>query len=96
MCEQYDFTLKQVRRLLLLKHALLGAKKFSGEQGAYQFVKQVLGRKGGLRQHERMHSGSAISALRILTNVNALYGRKRRKTLFRFDFTRNFCYDVYD
>ena len=41
MCEQYHLTLRQARRFLLLKHGLLGAKKFSGKQGAYQFVRQA-------------------------------------------------------
>lgn len=38
---QYDLTLKQARRFLLLKHGLLGSKKFVGKQGAYQFVRQA-------------------------------------------------------
>lgn len=41
MCGQYDLTLKQARRFLLLKHGLLGPQKFVGKQGAYQFVRQT-------------------------------------------------------
>lgn len=41
MCNVYYLTPKQARRFLLLKHGLLGAKKFSGKTGVLDFIKQA-------------------------------------------------------